>query len=332
MATGDLSNKPFPWDVFEPYVERADELGLYFQFDVHWDPTDLSTMIDLVSHLKTHPSTLLWYTGDEPDGKGNPTNSTGIAYDVIRSMDLYHPVSLALNCYDFYYREYASGADIIVTDVYPVAVNTSWSTVYETPCNATYGCCGCDDCQGRFEDISDRLDRFAYLDEIIGWPKTHWKAPQAFGNQSYWTRYPTADEEVIMTMLSINHAAKGILMWDFPTSADILHVTDALAAVLTSKSVSHFLTSATMVQKLTVNGGNRVDAAAWIDGNQMLVSIVNLNDHLLNGIIAIHLPTHRPVKSVKSTLWGEAEWKVDGKELWTQGLPGLAVSLLVVNL
>ena len=209
VATGDLGNTPFPWDEFEPYLERADELGLYFQYDVRWDPSDLSNMIELVGRMKTHPSMLLWYTGDEPDGKGNPINSTGIAYDTIRSIDLnYHPVSLCLNCYDFYYKEYAAGADIILTDVYPIAVNTSWSNQYDTVCNATYGCCGCDDCSGRFEDISDRLDHFAYFDDIIGWPKTHWGAPQAFGNQSYWTGSPTGDEEVVMTMLSINHAAK----------------------------------------------------------------------------------------------------------------------------
>lgn len=209
--------------------------------------------------------------------------------------------------------------------------------MYDTPCNATYGCCGCDDCVGQFEDISHRLDRFAYLDELIGWPKkTHWKAPQALEPETYWTRYPTADEEVVMTMLSINHAAKGIVMWDFPTSPEILHVTDALASVLTTEPVSHFLLSTPIVQQLSVNGAGRVDAAAWIDQGRILVSVVNLNAHDLDGVIAIHLPsTHGPVKSVEiSTLWGEVEWHVagHGKELWTRGLPGLGFSLLVLNL
>lgn len=120
-------------------------------------------------------------------------------------------------------------------------------------------------------------------------------------------------------------------MWDFPTSQDILHTTDALAAVLTSKQVSHFLVSTTILPKLTVKGGYRVDAAAWIDGSRMLVSIVNLNYHQM-GNITVQLPTDRPVKSVESTLWGETEWKVGWKGISTRRLPELGVSLLVLNL
>ncbi|KUL83931.1 hypothetical protein ZTR_06824 [Talaromyces verruculosus] len=332
VPTGDFGDTPFPWDEFEPYLQRADELGLFFQYDVRWDYTNLTTMIDQVTRLRSHPSILLWYTGDEPDGKSNPINSTAIAYETIRGLDMYHPVSLALNCYDFYYEDYASGADIILSDVYPISTNTSWSTVYDTPCNATYGCCGCDDCNGRFEDVSDRLDNFAYFDEVIGWPKTHWGAPQAFGNETFWTRYPTAEEEVIMTMLSINHAAKGIVMWDFPTSADILNVTDALATVLTSEMVTNFLVGAPITQKLNVTGGERVDAAAWVQGDRMLVSVLNLNYEDITEPISITLPGSFIADSIASTLWGTSEWAVSGENLLAQKLSGLAASLLVLDL
>lgn len=57
------------------------------------------------------------YQSDEPDGKSNALNSTGIAYNTIKELDPYHPLSLALNCYDFYYSDYAAGADIIVPGV-----------------------------------------------------------------------------------------------------------------------------------------------------------------------------------------------------------------------
>ncbi|OKL56298.1 hypothetical protein UA08_08550 [Talaromyces atroroseus] len=332
VPTGDLGDTPFPWDEFEPYLQRADELGLFFQYDVRWDYTNLTTMVDQVTRLRSHPSILLWYTGDEPDGKSDPTNSTAIAYETIHELDMYHPVSLALNCYDFYYEDYASGADIILSDVYPISTNTSWSTVYDTPCNATYGCCGCDDCHGHFEDISDRLDNFAYYDEVIGWPKTHWGAPQAFGNETFWTRYPTANEEVIMTMLSINHAAKGIVMWDFPTSTEILGVTDQLATVLTSETVARFLIGAPITQKLEVNGGDRVDAAAWVQNSQLLISILNLNYGDLTGEIMVKLPENTRARSIARTLWGDSKWRVDGQQLLSQGLNGLAVSILIVDL
>ena len=332
VPTGDLGDSPFPWDEFEPYLDRAAELGLYFQYDVRWDPTNLTTMIDQVNRLHSHPSILLWYTGDEPDGKSNPINSTAIAYDTIRSIDPYHPVSLALNCYNFYYQDYASGAEIILSDVYAISTNTSWSTVYETPCNRTYGCCGCDDCKGAFEDISERLDNFAHFDDLIGWPKTHWGAPQAFGNETFWTRYPTAAEEVVMDMLSVNHAAKGIVMWDFPTMPDILNVTDRLAAVLTSGEVAGFLLGAPLVQGLTVTGAARVDAAAWIGETQLLLSIVNLNYGNINSTVQVELPSGVELESVSSKLWGEVEWTVDGAVVQTGGLLGLEVSLLLLDL
>lgn len=80
--------------------------------------------------------------------------------------------------------------------------------MYDTVCNATYGCCGCDDCgvgPTVFSDISQRLDEFRRRDEVIGWAKTQWFAPQAFGNETFWTRYPTAAELQVMTLLAVNH-------------------------------------------------------------------------------------------------------------------------------
>lgn len=335
VPTGDLGDTPYPWDEFEPYLDRADALGLHLQFDVRWDYTNLTLMTELVSRYASHPSILLWYTGDEPDGKSDPTNSTKIAYDTIRSLDPYHPVSLALNCYDFYYSDYASGADIVLSDVYPISTNTSWSTVYETPCNATYGCCGCDDCTGSFEDISDRLDNFAQFDDLLGWRKTHWGAPQAFGTETFWTRYPTAGEEVVMNMLSINHAAKGIVMWDFPTTADILNVTNRLATVLTNDKVANFLIGAPLTSALTVTGATKVDASVWVTTDSILLSVVNLDYSNVNGHIAVQLPDGLRVSGVSESLWGDVKWDITGAEsgsVVTGGLLGLQVSLVVLEL
>lgn len=53
-----------------------------------------------------------------------------------------------------------------MTDPYPIGVNTSWSVQYDTTCNATYGCCGCDDCDGTFEDVSGRLDLYKGYQEV----------------------------------------------------------------------------------------------------------------------------------------------------------------------
>ena len=69
-------------------------------------------------------------TGDL-DGQVDDLNAPKRAYDQIKSLDPYHPVSLCLNCENYYYQEYSAGADIILSDVYPIGTNTSWSTQYK---------------------------------------------------------------------------------------------------------------------------------------------------------------------------------------------------------
>ncbi|KAK9422270.1 putative Glycoside hydrolase subgroup catalytic core [Seiridium unicorne] len=336
VPTGTLQDQPFPWDQFEAYLDRADELGLYLQYDVIWEPDNLTRMIEQVERIRSHRSLLVWYQSDEPDGKSNPINSTGIAYDKIRELDPYHPASLALNCYDFYYSDYAKGADIIVPDVYPISVNTSYSDVYGTVCNATYGCCGCDDCDGAFEDISDRLDEFRRRDDLIGWSKTQWFAPQAFGNETFWKRYPTAAEEVVMTLLAINHGAKGIVMWDYPTTAELLNVTNHLASVLTNQSVADFLLGAPLTQTLEVSGSSRVDAAVWVsaDTSQALLSVVNLNYGDIKDAIQVAAPNGTSFTSVTQTLWGDLSWDVEDDQTLSSsgGMLGLQVSVLLLEI
>lgn len=92
------------------------------RYDVLWTPDNVTSMIEQVTKLRTHPSILSWYQSDEADGKSNPLNSTGMAYNTIKELDPYHPISLALNCYDFYYADYAAGADIVApgTKPYPL--------------------------------------------------------------------------------------------------------------------------------------------------------------------------------------------------------------------
>ncbi|KAM0811194.1 putative Glycoside hydrolase subgroup catalytic core [Seiridium cardinale] len=336
VPTGTLQDQPFPWDQFEAYLDRADELGLYLQYDVIWEPDNLTRMIEQVERIRSRRSLLVWYQSDEPDGKSNPINSTGIAYDKIRELDPYHPASLALNCYDFYYSDYAKGADIILPDVYPISVNTSYSDVYGTVCNATYGCCGCDDCDGAFEDISDRLDEFRRRDDLIGWSKTQWFAPQAFGNETFWKRYPTAAEEVVMTLLAINHGAKGIVMWDYPTTAELLNVTNHLASVLTNQSVADFLLGAPLTQTLEVSGASRVDAAVWVsaDTSQALLSVVNLNYGDIKEMLQVAAPNGTSFTSVTQTLWGDLSWDVEDDQTLSSsgGMLGLQVSVLLLEI
>lgn len=55
-----------------------------------------------------------------------------------------------------------------------------------TPCTTDYGDCGCDNCHGEFEDISNRMDEFADRLFDLGWDRTKavWAVPQAFGDDT----------------------------------------------------------------------------------------------------------------------------------------------------
>jgi hypothetical protein len=255
-------------------------------------------------------------------------NATKITYDLIKSLDPWHPVSLCLNCYNYYFANYTSGADIIMSDPYPIAVNTSYSIQYNTVCNTTYGCCGCDDCSGDFEDISERLDLYKTYQEYLGLSqKPQWGVPQAFGNETFWARYPSPEEEVVMNMLFVNHGAKGIAMWDYPTEPGIANITGILSKALTSTMVSSFLLGS-FEQAVSVEGLQRVDAASWTVGNKKLVSVVNKSyvDSGANVSIALG----GTVSAVEQVVWGSG-WTVSGGALYKVGLEALEVDIFVVS-
>ena len=83
-----------------------------------------------VNRIKNSPALLLWYTGDEPDGTSDPLNATSNAYDLIYSLDGYHPVSLVLNCENYYWTDYTAGADIVMQDTYMIGINATYSVVW----------------------------------------------------------------------------------------------------------------------------------------------------------------------------------------------------------
>ncbi|CEJ58603.1 hypothetical protein PMG11_07255 [Penicillium brasilianum] len=329
VPNAGLINQAFNFTELNQFLDKCDQIGLWVMYDMRWTYQNLTSVRDQVNMLKTRKSMLLWYTGDEPDGQGDPLNATRITYDLIKSLDPWHPVSLCLNCYNFYFEEYSSGADIILSDVYPIAVNTSWSVVYDTACNTTYGCCGCDDCEGTLDDISVRLDLFAEYQSWIGSaPKPLWGVPMAFGNESFWTRYPTADEEVTMTMLSVNHNAKGIVMWDYPTSTELAQVTSELSRVLASEEVARFLLGAPTVA-LQVTGHGKMDVAGWRIGSKMLVSILSLQASAWTSRVMIALPDG--ARGVNQVLWGAGAWRVVGGQLVKTGGQGLETDLMMVE-
>ncbi|KAL9108850.1 MAG: hypothetical protein Q9227_006381 [Pyrenula ochraceoflavens] len=327
----DFPSPDFNFTYVDAFLTRCDEIGLYVMYDMRGTYKNASEVTTQVSWLTPHPSLLLWYTADEPDGNTDPLNATKITYDLLKSLDPYHPVSLCLNCYNFYFNEYSSGADIIMPDVYPVSTDTSYSSVYGTVCNTTYGCCGCDDCKGSFRDISERLDRFAMYKDWLNTPqKVSWSVPQAFGSSQFWTRIPTQKEMVVMDVLAVNHNAKGLVAWTYPTNSSLENIRSQLARILTAETPTRFLLNASAVA-LNVNGAGDVDAAAWIVNEQILISVVNTGYTNYTSGISFVSPKGVQVTGIGDTLWGSAP-TLSGGSLIFSSIQALEVDMFVLNI
>ncbi|KAL1841447.1 hypothetical protein VTJ49DRAFT_7062 [Mycothermus thermophilus] len=213
-----------------------------------------------------------YWSADEPDGWQDPFDAPRAAYDNIRELDPYHPVAVTLNCQDYYFGEYSAPADILMADVYPIGINSTWSK-WGTECNITHGDCGCDHCEGTVQDVPDRLDLWRRHEQWLGrWPKPMIFNPQAFHGQDYWLRDPSKEESWVMVLLAVNHGAKGSISWLWPTSAELAVAHGELATALTKPEVSEFL------------GTQVVDAAGWLADGKMLVGVVNGGPDELQGL------------------------------------------------
>jgi hypothetical protein len=88
--------------------------------------------------------------------------------------------------------------DVIMVDPYPIGIDT-------TPCSASFGCCGCDDCEGTVRDVATRLDTVA---ASLPSTKQLWLVLQAFGGQGHWSHPPTPAQLRCMTYLGLQHGAR----------------------------------------------------------------------------------------------------------------------------
>ncbi|KAJ6631564.1 hypothetical protein B0H10DRAFT_1866217 [Mycena sp. CBHHK59/15] len=265
-------------------LDKMEEVGLYLMYDMRGTYMNDTSVTDQVNHIKSRANLLLWYTADEPDGTSDPLNATLHSANLINSLDGgdgrggagYHPVSLVLNCENYEFTAYASGADMVLQDTYTIGNNLSFSTVWGTPCTDDYGDCGCDNCHKGFADISTRMDEFKERLFINGWELTKavWTVPQGFGNESYWPRYPTGREWVLESILGINHGGLGVVSWDDPTTADIKASASALAHSLATMKSFILSPGATIKQVTTASG---IDVGMWTVNGETLVIATNMN-------------------------------------------------------
>lgn len=115
-----------------------------------------------------------------------------------------------------------------------------------------------------------------------------------------------------MTLLAVNHGAKGIVSWLWPSTQDIEEASGRLAGVLVG-AMGGFLLGAEERKIVPVEG--EVDAAGWMNANgEMLVVIIAFRD---GGKVVLDLGLL--VQSGVTVEWGSRGWGVEGHRRLVRG-------------
>ncbi|GIZ42904.1 hypothetical protein CKM354_000615200 [Cercospora kikuchii] len=331
-----------------------DSTNLWYQYDMRHSYRNLSSVAEQIPRVKDRSNLLTWYTADEPDGWQYALNSTKLAYDLLKREDPYHPTGLALNCGNYYFEPYTSGADFIMEDAYPVSIDPNFSRKFNTTCNETYGDCGCDNCIGSLRDVSTRLDTYTAYEEWLERPdKPLWSVLQAFSGEFYWTHDPTPLETWVMMILSFNHNAKGMMSWLFPTS-EILHEAHGrMARLLTKSPISDFLLGSNPMSLIDgsqssplshshthghdihqhhvdLTGKTDIDVAAWSFGGQLMIMLANVAEASYNETVVIPLP--ESVSKIVDQPWGNLSYSLQSdRELVAMNVQGLSTSIVILD-
>ncbi|KAJ4417821.1 hypothetical protein N0V85_001683 [Neurospora sp. IMI 360204] len=326
-------------------------IGLYYMFDLRENYTNQTWVREQVTAAAKDSDALFSYWSvDEPDGWQAPFSAPVETYNTIAKTDPYHPVSLVLNCQNYFFEKYSQGAaDILMADVYPIGITESSANLsnskWGTPCNSTYGDCGCDNCAGSVLDVSNRFDDLNQYEKWLGlWPKPKMFNPQAFHGEGYWARDPTAEESWVMVLLAINRGVKGVLGWVWPASEILAKAHGRLARVVSSIGeeedgvVVGLLVEGKGPEKLSTEPEVKgVDAAGWVDkeGRKMLVSVVNTGEEGVEGMVELEVPGGSRVGKVvwdESGGSGDGEWEVKEGKLTKNGLKGMGTALVILEL
>ncbi|SHN38872.1 carbohydrate binding domain-containing protein [Chitinophaga sp. CF418] len=177
------------------YMDRCAQLGVRVNYGVNslvggghngakgLDMTEdekLAILKREVLAFRDHPALLAWYINDEPDGQGRPPAVLEKAYQLIKELDPYHPISVVFMMPQKI-NDFRNTMDIAMTDPYPIP--------------------------GKADKVAEDVQ---YLNNRLQYEKSVWLVPQAFGGQEMWSREPTANEIRLMTYMGLVNGAKGI--------------------------------------------------------------------------------------------------------------------------
>jgi hypothetical protein len=133
-----------------------------------------------------------------------------------------------------------------------------------------------------------------------------------------------------MMLLSLNHNAKGLTYWLYPSTSSINIGSGELGKIFQTTPGMDFIFGTNAIKKLKVVGEPLVDASAWILGNQMMVGVASEEYVDYSSTVTITLP--KKAKAIDKVLYGDEGWTVKGMKLEKDGLKALEVGVLVLDL
>lgn len=132
-----------------------------------------------------------------------------------------------------------------------------------------------------------------------------------------------------MALIAVNHGARGFSAWVYPTSEVLMEAHGKLARVLTIEPVVDLL-MAVEARRGKVGTGveSELDAVYWVNGPDMVVSVVNPTYDAVTGEVEVSLPGAGEIERV---LWGNISWTLTGSTLKASGVPALGTSIVLLR-
>lgn len=289
----NLTQIPEMWSLFN-------QAGIWFQHNMRHSFSNLTQVDTQLEVVMKQPNLLAYYTADEPDG--SPFSlSVENATRHLRIRDPYHPVSLALNCQDFFFEEFTKDVDIVMTDPYPIGLKSpTHSAPWGTVCNSTYGDCGCDNCEGNLSDLSSRMKRFKSYRKALGRDRSLmiWGIPQSFWDDSYWTRSPTGQEYLTSCTIYVIEGAVGLTAWEERSMTSEIKQAATQFSHALKTIIPYLATPQLEIPEPTET--NDVLARLWVSSDQKSVLVMSANMKTEVGLWKISIPKLTGSISLKS--------------------------------
>ncbi|QZE14203.1 hypothetical protein K4L44_17080 [Halosquirtibacter laminarini] len=222
--------------------------------------SNLELLQEEVLRMKDHPALLSWYLSDEPVGQGRDPRYLEKAYNLIHTLDPYHPITMVFMT-PSRASEFDTSMDIAMTDPYPIP-----GPIDEIP-----------------QSVNVLMNQFEYRKGV-------WYVPQTFGGGEFWEREPTEQEIRAMCYSAIQQGAMGLQAFikkgvnEFPKS--ITSWNGYVKVVNEIQMLMPWLNSRAMRQELTTENSD-ILASYWRRDDSGLLIVVNKSNKPMNFNVAL---------------------------------------------